>query len=51
MALILFLASKSIVIAIGNLKNLSAEKVFQIFKTSGKRKKLKQMLEKLKKDS
>ena len=51
MVLILFLVLKNIVIAIGNPKNLSAEKDSQIFKTFGKQKKQKHKPEKLKKDS
>ena len=51
MVLILFLVLKNIVIAIGNQKNLSAEKDSQIFKTFGKQKKQKHKPEKRKKDS
>ena len=51
MVLILFLVLKNIVIAIGNQKNLSAEKDSQIFKTFGKQKKQKHKPEKLKKYS
>ena len=51
MVLILFLVFKSIVTAIGNQKNLLAERVSQIFKISGKLRKQKQELEKLKKDN
>jgi len=51
MVLILFLVFKSIVTAIGNQKNLLAERVSQIFKISGKLRKQRQELEKLKKDN